>query len=84
MLPFPVGLDNQILAPGMSVEQGGKKKKRTPLVDAMQTSEVQNTTRMQMLQASIDLQHAQIFRELQMSISQQPAARATRKQQGIY
>lgn len=65
MLPFPVGLDNQILAPGTSVEQGGKK--RTPLVDAMQTAEVQDITRMQTLRASIDLQHAQIFRELQMS-----------------
>ena len=83
MLPFLVGLDNQILAPGMSVEQGGEKKK-PPLVDAMQTAEVQNTTRMQMLQASIDLQHAQIFAELQMSVSQKSTARATRKQQAIY
>jgi len=26
MLPFPAGPDNQTLAPGTSVEQGGKKE----------------------------------------------------------
>lgn len=39
---------------------------------------------MQMLQASIDLKHAQIFRELEMSISQKSTARATPKQAAVY
>lgn len=73
MLPFPVGLDNQIPAPGTS---GAGRKTKPPLVDAQPTAGVPNATRMQMLPASIDLKHAQIFRELQKS-----TARATRTQQ---